>query len=633
MPGFGFGNSRSFRRGGGVDPISADLAFYYKLNGNAYRSYGTNNGGPVNVSYVAGLNGQCASFDGTGYISVDDSDDFNVGAGDFTWGIWVNLSTIGVDHFAFGKSDWLGGNTSFLIRIFTDNTIRAYIENTVGGGITLQSTTTVSANNWYLVIVKKSGTNYSLEINNSEEDTDSLGGSVRDSGYKCSIGAFGEYRAAMFNGKVDSVFGWKRVLTIDECDLLWNGGDGWAFNSPAPVAKTNPLQFLPLDFNGLGYSTFQDHNKKILKTDYGLFAAYNKTANGTYTSQTWNLVRSTDDGLSWSIIHTDSCYYGPPCMDVDSGGNIYLINDDTSTSSELLIFSAPLFGAPSSHAITSVVAGKHSMILDEANDRIYYFKANRYMNILNMSGTELSVVEVLQDGVNGYCQYPFFTKDDSGSVYFAWVTDKVGGPILYRNIMYITTRDNGVTWEQPDGTTLTLPVTADEAGLGTRISLDADVLVNKFLSGFNFANDKLHAVYWLDSSPNKQRHVRINPLTGIVESTTDQIFGVNGSINSFDGQIVKSETDGTSGSPQPIYFISSIFANKKMAYSVSTDNGATWAAYGENDDPVLNRVYSVNSISKVQDGKIYGTFTLVPSWATTYYEQYSGFVYLFQLSI
>lgn len=635
MPGLGIGISPCFRSsGGGADLVAADLLWYYKFNGNSTRSYGTNNGGDSDsVTYTTAPSGQCAVFDGNSFISIDDSEDFNLGASDWTIFTWVNPSAININQYVFGQSTALGGNTSCFLSITVGNKINFYLENTIGGYISLVSTSSVLANNWYFVSIKMSGGVVTLKLNDTQEDSDTFASTVNNSLYKMSIGAFGEYRVGMLQGKVGMFAGWGRALEEEEETQLYNGGSGWKFNSNPPINSANPLQISYIDVDTIAYSTFQCHNKKLLKNENGIFSVYNKTANGSYTGQGWVLKRSIDNGLTWTDVHTDTAYFGPPCMEQDSSGNIYLINDDTISTSELLIFSSPNYGSPSSFAITSISAGKHSMILDEDNDRIYYFKANEKLKILNLSGTTLSTVTLLQDGPNAYCQYPFFTKDANGNIYFAWVTDDHLGPAFYRNIGFIVSRDLGVTWEKMDGTNLTLPIVADETGSAEMISLIGDVLVNKFLSGWQYANERLHAVYWLDSSPNKQRYVRINPTTGAIEKTIDLIFGVNGNINSLDGAIIRSEVDGTNASPQPIYFISSIFADKKLAYSVSYDNGENWDAPLENDNAVELRAYSVNAMTNVIDGVIYGQFTLVSSISTTYYEEYSGFTYLLKLSV
>lgn len=624
------------------DAISEDLAFYYKFD-NAKRSYGTSNGGDSNVSYVSG-NAVLTGLDS--FIQIDPSPDFVFGGSDFTVYFKFSPSIINSDQqFLFGQSSYAGSNTSTALfaKISDTGKLEVWIKTTESAASfkTLTSTTTIVSGAVYLFTVKRSGTSLTLRLNGTVEDTDTINYDVNESIYKMSIGCLGEINAfnPFLSGTVSTFAGWFRALTVQEETDLYNGGAGWEFKSPSPVVSTNDLQTGFIDTNTIAFSTFASHSHKVIRNSHGWFVSYWKE----YVSanvQVYVLAKSTDEGLTWAEIYSNNFYNHPPLIEADSDGNIYMINNDAVLTAKLLKFSAPDFEVPVQLAsIAGLIAHKHAMILDEANDRIYYYVRNVF-TVLQMDGTELDQVTLLQPGTTAGAEYPFFIlHPTNGDLYFGWVTAVPDSNGDYKTIQLMCSRDLAVTWENLDGSSVgTLPIISDDTGPTQLLTLVGEISTNKFISGFTFANERLHIKYFLDDPTVFERYLRINPASGIVEITTDLIWpagGVGGTgytYDLYDGAFVKSETDGTAASPHPIYAFGTV--QPKFQSIQTNDNGVTWTNFKECDLDLTGRRYSICAARETYNGKCYGVYTNIyskPVPPAIYTDKYSGHTYFFTL--
>lgn len=165
----------------------------------------TANGNATQSAAQSKFGGKSAYFDGSGdYLSVPDSDDWNLGTGDFTIDFWVNASTIdGTARGILTQSAGSGGIdyvrpiqmvVSDGIRVgFNDNALA------LGPG-------TISANQWHHVAVVRNGSNFTLYIDGISVDTETSAINIGNSAVPLSIGRFYyNYDGYYFNGYLDEV--------------------------------------------------------------------------------------------------------------------------------------------------------------------------------------------------------------------------------------------------------------------------------------------------------------------------------------------------------------------------------------------------------------------------------------------
>ena len=52
-----------------------------------------------------------------------------------------------------------------------------------------------------------------------------------------------------------------------------------------------------------GYATFQSHNQKVVANRYGYFLTYIQTRDEPFLAQQWRLMRSVDEGKTFSLVY------------------------------------------------------------------------------------------------------------------------------------------------------------------------------------------------------------------------------------------------------------------------------------------------------------------------------------------
>lgn len=130
-------------------------------------------------------------FDGTGdYLSVANNTAFDFGSGNLTIEQWVYPTSLGAERII--SSQWFGGTisqTAWTIDFQATNKIRVLIGSGSSTQVTINSTSTFSANNWYHVAVVRSGTTITLYVNGVNEGSVTLSGVINNIAYPIYIGA------------------------------------------------------------------------------------------------------------------------------------------------------------------------------------------------------------------------------------------------------------------------------------------------------------------------------------------------------------------------------------------------------------------------------------------------------------
>jgi len=207
------------------------LVAYWKMEGNSNDSFNSHNGSDTSIIY-SGINGKIrrgAGFNGsTSKIFVPDSDDWNMGAGEFSISMWVKKAGTGRLTF-FGQIDSSGADStaSFALEFDASDFLIAWF-GTGAPLISISSMAAVADTNWHHIVYTRRGDKIYLYLDAIQQSSyDVTGQTMLDATSNLAIGAWGEYPAHLFNGAIDEVAVWKgHGLTKEEIILLYNDGNG-----------------------------------------------------------------------------------------------------------------------------------------------------------------------------------------------------------------------------------------------------------------------------------------------------------------------------------------------------------------------------------------------------------------------
>jgi hypothetical protein len=211
-----------------------DLLAYYTADNTPNDSLGNYNGTLVNgATYGTGIINQGFSFDGVNdYVDLGNNLDFD-GTTPFSISTWVKFDVLGNFEFIFSKRDLTGFFRGYSIHKRTTNEIEFQVANSAGGGqnrLALYTSTQLTNNTFYHCVVTYDGSRNPNGVkiyldgvsdtlvtrNNTLTDTISNSGNLW----------LGNYYNSPFNGLLDEVGIWDRVLTPSEVTELYNSGAG-----------------------------------------------------------------------------------------------------------------------------------------------------------------------------------------------------------------------------------------------------------------------------------------------------------------------------------------------------------------------------------------------------------------------
>ena len=366
-----------------------------------------------------------------------------------------------------------------------------------------------------------------------------------------------------------------------------------------------PIEITLVDSDATFYGTFQSHNQKVISNDNGIFMTHLRSRNETYTAQQWRLSRSIDNGKSFTTIYEATHATNPPVLETDSLDNIYLARTDLIDDNVYLYRFSPQddYNEPVITSIPRVGADKYSMMIDEQNQRLYFFSKYDWFNVIGLDGAIQHTVRLHRDGQIADLVYPHLSMSADGALHLAWTTQK-HGVYLYWDIHHMLTPDGGVTWKNLDGTTLVPRVVTDHNGPALRITLDDEFESHTWLSNFMVKDGKVHFVYLAQTSPNRQHYMRYDIETATREIDQQPLFqGETISLRGLDG-FFASRLDQPGST---LYYVS--MAGSKIGCLASDDNGSTWHDYALTDS-AFPSIYSIGGCRQItDDGYIIGSFT------------------------
>lgn len=224
-------NSHNF---GITSSLLTGLVSYWNLNetsGDAADSFSTNTLTANNApGATAGKLGNARTFNGSNQsFSRNSNASLQVGAGSFTLTAWVQLANR-ADRAIAGKWQPTGNDREYLLRF--GNAANRYGFLISNNGI---ASSEAIANNfgvpplntWTLVIAWHDATAQTLNIRVDNGATNSISYTAggRSGNAEFRLGALAN-AAQFWNGNIDDVGLWNRVLTSDEQATIWNSGNG-----------------------------------------------------------------------------------------------------------------------------------------------------------------------------------------------------------------------------------------------------------------------------------------------------------------------------------------------------------------------------------------------------------------------
>jgi hypothetical protein len=205
-------------------------------------SHGTNHltnttaGGGSEVLQGTGKVGNCANLEQgtTDLFTRADNASLSAAGTDFTWCAWVNFESKPVT--LAGIISKAGGSAAVMEYDVRWDAASDRFMLYVGGGIGYEN---VVANNfgapalstWYFVVawVDTVGNTLNIQVNNGTADSASFSDTIPDTTVQLQIGGAGVGPLYTWDGLIDQVGFWKRVLTSDERAFLYNAGAGRSY--------------------------------------------------------------------------------------------------------------------------------------------------------------------------------------------------------------------------------------------------------------------------------------------------------------------------------------------------------------------------------------------------------------------
>lgn len=380
-----------------------------------------------------------------------------------------------------------------------------------------------------------------------------------------------------------------------------------------------PIEETTIDSQSTQSGTYSSHNQKVVSNKHGIFIAYIHSTDPKTAESNWRLMRSTDQGKTFSLVYQSTNGTTPPALETDDGGNVFLIHSDYKTGQVFFYrFAASLnFQNPKITKVPNMgTVGKFATEIDIKRRLIYYFSQYNKFIAFDYGGGVRKNLDLTKNGPNAVMQYPYLYLDN-GDLYVAWTNynypslkNSLGNQTVYRSIHFVTSKDGGTSWQKSDGQPLRFPVTVDETGPSHLVSILPEEYGGLWLSSFIVKNGKAHFVYKVSNTltidppkirEDRMHYVRFDLKTGQIDKNIYPEFaGENIKLNWRNGYFI-------SGNSQDLYYVSR--SANSLALLKSSDNGETWHDHtlGDYSSRGINHITGQPSLTA--DNKIIGIYT------------------------
>lgn len=233
-----------------TNPGTTNLVAWWSLDetsGTRNDSHSTNNLSDNNtVGYNTGVKSNAAAFAraSSEYLSISDNAALSMGDIDFTIVAWVYLTDLTTSQIFVQKgsaSDVNQREYSLLYNV-ASNRFRFLAGNsTTSGYINADNLGAPSGTTWYFLVGEHDATNNTLTIsvNNGTANSASYTGGSFNSASAMTVGAMSDGTYSV-NGRIDEVAIYKRLLTADEIEWLYNSGSGRSYTDVTTPPTNTP---------------------------------------------------------------------------------------------------------------------------------------------------------------------------------------------------------------------------------------------------------------------------------------------------------------------------------------------------------------------------------------------------------
>lgn len=214
--------------------LADNLISYWSLDeasGNATDSHGSNTLTDLNtVTSAVGKIGNARDFEADNSEALTSTDNASLSTGDIDWTIaaWVQIESL-TTRCVFGKGDGAGPSTDeYVLRTVASKFRWSVSRASAYTDLTASTFGTVTTGTWYFVVAwhDSAANQIGISVNAGTADTASHSTGPNDTAKGFAIGRYGELSAQYWDGLIDEVGFWKRVLTGAERTELYNGGAG-----------------------------------------------------------------------------------------------------------------------------------------------------------------------------------------------------------------------------------------------------------------------------------------------------------------------------------------------------------------------------------------------------------------------
>jgi len=292
-----------------TEDLYTDLYSYYKLDessGDAIDSYNSKNGTVVGATQnVSGKINTAYDFDGTGDYVYRTSSGLPSGASTRTVSAWINYDATTSDDYYFTYGDYSTG-AFFGLGIGGGGDADGLMF--MGYGADWNSIATLNTDTWYNIVFTYNGTDIEVFINNVSQGTNTISLNTVNSKL-FSIGARtgdpGNTTGQFFDGTIDEIGIWSRVLTSDEISDLYNSGDGLPYGitgTPPSVVLVSPVDNANLTSANVEFQTTVTDDLNVDNVSLYIDGVLNQTnSSGFNGSYVFNAVVAEGEH-NWSIL-------------------------------------------------------------------------------------------------------------------------------------------------------------------------------------------------------------------------------------------------------------------------------------------------------------------------------------------